>query len=238
MAYKKSTVDKLVATMKAVFNVWRERIQKGEHVKASISAGNDKIGKALNVSFAPILSCGNCEHCMYDCYAVKNLVRRGMVVINAWVKNWTLFSIDRDEFFRQVREKCKRRRTNKFLRWHVSGDIVDRDHFERMNAVAHDFTDFRAWTYTEMFHVVNSFCDEYGRDAVADNFNVMFSDWSMISGVKVPNPYGFKRFIVVPETLPEEKRPKGFYCPGNCDFCKKHKCGCVYGKTDVYCIRH
>lgn len=238
MTLKMETVERLISTMRSVFTTWTRKLVKGERVKASISDGNHKIGRAMNVSFAPILSCGNCEHCMCTCYAVKNLVRRGITVINAWVKNWALFCFNRDEFFRQIREKMARRKKNKFLRWHVSGDIVDRDHFERMNSTAVDFPDFREWTYTEMHHIVNSFCDDNGRDAIPENFNVMFSDWSLITGVAINNPYHFKRFIVVPKNTPEDALPKGFYCPGNCDFCKEHKCGCIYGKSDVYCKEH
>ena len=238
MTLKMETVKKLIETMEIVFATWTKRLIKGERVQASISDKNDKIGNTMNISFAPILACGKCEDCMCSCYAVKNLVRRGMTVINAWVKNWALFCHDRDEFFRQIRAKMARRRKNKFLRWHIAGDIVDRDHFERMNNVAVDFPDWREWTYTEMHHIVNKFCDDNGRDAIPETFNIMFSDWSLKTGVPIHNPYHFKRFIIVPKGTPKDAMPKGFYCPGNCDFCKDHKCGCVYGTCDVYCKEH
>ena len=113
---------------------------------------------------------------------------------------------------------------------------ADADYFENMNAIAVDFPGFeKFWTYTEMHHIVNAFCDEHGRDAIPDNFNIMFSDWSLFTGIPVNNPHGFNRFIVVPKDMTD--KPQGFYCPGNCDVCKAHKRGCL-GNEDVYCIEH
>ena len=238
MTLKEKTVERLLQIMHTVLDYWKEKILSGDHVKASISDGNDKIGRTTNFSMAPVLSCGSCKACRLTCYAVKNCIRRGITVTSAWVKNYALAMFARDDLFNQLYTKCKNKRKHKFFRWHVSGDVLDADYFSRMVKLAFAFLDFRFWTYTEMQHIVNAYCDKYGRDAIPENFNIMFSDWSMFTGVAIQNPYKFKRFIVVPKNIKPEDRPRGFYCPGNCDFCKEHKCGCIYGKTDVYCNEH
>lgn len=233
MTYKMETVKKLVKTMKTVARVWKKRIQSGKPVKLSISDGNSKIGKTINVSIAPILSCGNCKACMCTCYAVGNLIRRGITVINAWVKNYMMLMYNRPEYFRQIREKIRGRRKNFYFRWHVSGDIVDAEYFAEMVAIAKEFPHVKFWTYTKMHHIVNAYCDSNGgRDAIPENLNIMFSVW----GKAIANPYGFKCFIFVPKDAKE--KPAGLYCPGNCDICKKQNCGCVGYQTDVYANEH
>lgn len=233
MAYKIETVRKLITTMNMVRKYWEKAIERGEKVELSISDGNDKIGKTINVSIAPILSCGNCEACMCTCYAVGNMIRRGMNTINAWVKNYVVLMLNRTEYFRQIREKIRRRRKNFYFRWHVSGDIIDADYFAEMVAIAKEFPHFKFWTYTKMHHIVNNYCKTHGgKDAIPKNLNIMFSVW----GKEIANPYGFKCFIFVPKKA--EHKPAGFYCPGNCDICKERNIGCVGYQCDVYVNEH
>lgn len=232
MTFKLTTVQKLVKELKSIEKHWRKVIAAGKRVKMSISTGNTKIGRTLNVSIAPILSCGNCKECMRTCYAVANMIRRGFDVKNAWVKNYVLLLMNRDEYFQQIRDKIRRRRKNFFFRWHVAGDIIDADYFARMVEIAKEFPHFKFWTYTKMHHIVNAFCDMYGRDAIPENLNIMFSVWEK----EIVNPYGFRRFIFVPRDAKE--KPKGFYCCGNCDICKEKNVGCVGYQCDVYANEH
>ena len=202
-----------------------------EHVKLCISAGNRKIGRVMNVSLPPILSCANCAGCSKLCYDIKACMQYPNTVIDARMRNYSILTRDRDEYFRRIDAAMSRRRTNKYFRWHVAGDIVDRDYFDRMVENARRHPDFVIWTYTKNYRVVNHWCAEHGRENIPANFSVMFSEWR---GMPMENPYGFPQFSVV---FKDEVKPQGFYCPGNCDVCKAAGRGCVVGES-VYCMEH
>lgn len=83
-----------------------------------------------------------------------------------------------------------------------------------------------------MYHIVNTWCDANGRDAVPANLKIMFSEWR---GMPMVNPYNFPEFRVVFKA--DAVKPVGHYCPGNCDVCKAAGRGCVAGET-TYCNEH
>ena len=199
--------------------------------KMCISSGNRKIGRVMNVSLPPVLTCANCKECMHICYDIKACLQYPQTVINARMRNYILLLKDRDEYFRRVDEKMRRRRTNKFFRWHVAGDIIDLDYFVRMVENARNHPDFTIWTYTKNYSVVNEYCDIYGVESIPSNLHIMFSEWR---GLPMINPYHFPEFRVV---FKDEEKPSGFYCPGNCDICKACKRGCIGGET-TYCNEH
>lgn len=202
-----------------------------DDIKMCISAGNRKIGRVLNVSLPPILSCANCSGCSRLCYDIKACLQYPATVIDARMRNYTILLRDRDEYFRRIEEKISRRRKNKFFRWHVAGDIIDLDYFDRMVGIAARHPDFVFWTYTKNYAVVNAWCEEHGKENIPANFSIMFSEWR---GMPMDNPHGFAEFRVV---FKDETPPTGFYCPGNCDICKESGRGCPSRET-VYCMEH
>lgn len=197
-----------------------------------ISTNNRKIGHVMNVSLMPVMTCGNCKECKYLCYDIKACLQYPNTVIDARMRNTVIMRRDRSEYFRRIDAACNRRRKNKFFRWHVAGDIVDIDYFDNMIQIARKHPDFKFWTYTKMYHIVNEWCDVYGRDAVPSNLSIMFSEWR---GMPMVNPYNFPEFRVVFKT--DAVKPVGHYCPGNCDVCKAAGRGCVAGET-TYCNEH
>ena len=225
--FKAETIRKVVSNAK----VMMKHYEKETEIPMCISDGNSKIGRVINVSLMPILTCANCAECQFLCYDVKACVRFQNSTLDARVRNTVLLKRDRDEFFRRIHDKVKRRRKNKYFRWHVAGDIVDLDYFARMVDLAKEFGDFVFWTYTKNYAVVNSYCDEYGKEAIPANLHIMFSEWR---GMEMVNPYNFPEFRVV---FKDEEEPSGFYCPGNCDVCKEIKRGCLVGET-TYCREH
>lgn len=204
-----------------------------EDIRECISPGNVKIGRTMNVSLMPILTCGNCSECSKLCYDIKACLQYPNTVIDARMRNTVLLRRDRDEYFRRIDAAISRRRTNKYFRWHVAGDIIDFDYFDRMVKIARKHPDFTFWTYTKMYNVVNEWCLWHvdKREAIPANLHVMFSEWR---GMPMRNPYGFPEFRVV---FKGEERPAGFYCPGNCDVCKALNRGCLAGET-TYCDEH
>lgn len=222
-------------TIHRMLNTANEYKAKYEQVKISdlkpcVSNGNTKIGRVLNVSLMPVMTCGNCSHCMGYCYDVKACVRFADTVIGARMRNTVLLMRDRDRYFNYIIGKCSRRRKNKFFRWHVAGDIVDIDYLDRMCAIARMFPDFKFWTYTKMYDIVNEYVRTHGgyrAIAIPSNLSIMFSEWS---GVEMPNPYGFPTFSCRLASE-HDKVMTGYHCTGNCDVCKAHNCGCVVGQS-------
>lgn len=202
-----------------------------EDIKMAISKGNRKIGRVMNVSLPPLLSCANCSGCSKLCYDIKACLQYPDTVIDARMRNLTILQKDRDEYFRRIDTAISRRRLHKFFRWHVAGDIIDADYFARMVDIARRHPDFKFWTYTKNYAVVNRWVDENGRDALPANLSVMFSEWR---GMPMDNPHGFPEFRVV---FKDETPPAGHYCPGNCDICKEKNRGCIVGET-TYCMEH
>ena len=200
-----------------------------------ISKGNRKIGRVMNVSLAPMITCPNCSECKYLCYDIKACLQYPNTVIDARARNTALLIKNRDEFFRRIDVAMSRRRVNKFFRFHVSGDMVDTDYFRRMVELARKHSDFTIWTYTKNYKAVNAWIAENGKDALPDNLHVMYSEWR---GLAMDNPYEMPEFRVVfndDENKPDPK--KVHYCPGNCDVCKALHRGCVAGET-TYCHEH
>jgi len=202
-----------------------------EQIKICISAGNRKIGRVMNVSLPPVLTCANCSGCVHLCYDIKACMQYPNTVIDARMRNHAILTRDRTEYFKRIEQAISRRRKNKYFRWHVAGDIVDIDYFDNMVRIAQEHSDFVFWTYTKNYKVVNAWCAEHGKDAIPSNLSVMFSEWR---GMSMDNPYNFAEFRVV---FKDEQKPQGFYCPGNCDVCKAANRGCVARET-VYCMEH
>lgn len=206
-----------------------------DQIKMAISKGNRKIGRVMNVSLPPILTCANCSQCKYLCYDVKACLQYPNTVIDARIRNLSILIKDRDEYFHRIDEAMNRRRKNKYFRWHVAGDIVDVDYFDRMITNAKSHPDFIIWTYTKNYRVVNEWISAHGRDAIPANFHIMFSEWR---GLEMINPYHMPEFRVVFKDDAVKPDPReNHYCPGNCDVCKAMHRGCVAGET-TYCNEH
>ena len=207
-----------------------------DQIKMSISAGNRKIGRVMNVSLPPIVTCPNCAQCMYYCYDVKACLQYPNTVIDARMRNLSILLKDRDEYFRRIDAAMSRRRKNKYFRWHVAGEIVDIDYFSRMIDNARRHPDFIIWTYTKNYSVVNEWIKENGRDAIPSNFHIMFSKWD---GLKMENPYNMPVFACKMKAGNVDDMPWEimYKCPGNCDICKAAGRGCIAGEN-TYADEH
>lgn len=229
--YKPETIVKFIRMGKEKISEYMEK--SVSEIPQCISKGNEKIGKVMNVSLLPIFTCKNCKECKKFCYDIKANFVYGNV-LDARVRNYVLLKKDRDEFFKRIDNAMNRRRTNKLFRWHVAGDIVDLDYFVRMVENAKRHPDFKIWTYTKNYDIVNEYCNKYGKDSIPNNFKIMFSEWR---GLPMNNPYHFPVFhCKFPDDSPLIYE-KMYKCPGNCDVCKMCDRGCIRGE-DVYTDLH
>ena len=250
--YNADTIKRMISNAVELEKDYLLKLRNGENVRVCISKGNRKIGRVMNVSLMPVMTCANCKECKFLCYDIKACNQYKNTVLPARMRNTVLAKYYRDEYFKQISDAMNRRRKNKYFRWHVAGDMMDADYFNRVieNAIAHP--DFVIWTYTKNYAVVNAWVDAHGGiDAigyrlqpngdltaylkVAPNLNIMFSEWR---GLEMVNPYHFPEFRVVfkdDAVKPDEKT--NFYCSGNCDICKASGRGCLAGEN-VYCNEH
>lgn len=202
-------------------------------IKMCISSGNIKIGRVLNVSLPPMITCGKAcvGTCDHYCYDIKACNLYANTVIDARARNFVLWIKDHDEYFRRIDEKMSRRRKNKYFRFHVSGDIVSAEYLDRMCKLARKHPDFVIWTYTKQYALVNEYVRTHGNDrnaAIPSNLTIMFSEWR---GLEMNNPYNFPEFTCVFTSEGEKLDSGKWVCPGNCDICKKACRGCVNGEN-------
>lgn len=214
---------------------------KIDDIKMCISTGNRKIGRVMNVSLMPVITCHNCSECKHFCYDIKACLQYPDTVINARMRNTVIMMRDRARYFELIESRISRRRTNKYFRWHVAGDIIDLDYFENMVEIAKRHPDFIFWTYTKNYDIVNEYVREHGENrkaAIPANFSIMFSEWD---GMRFDNPYNFPCFSCKMKAG-NKNHPESYFknlhkCPGNCDICKAAGRGCIAGES-TYCDEH
>lgn len=225
--FRPEVIKKVVSLLLKMIAYYRAILDNGGFIKLVTSSGNRKIGRCLNVSLAPIVTCGNCSKCKQFCYDVKAVLQY-VNVLYARAKNTALFEYSRELFFAQLWTKMERRKKNLFLRFHVSGEIKDINHLEWIIKTAEKFPQYKIWTYTKMYWTVNQYIMEHGgnKDCLPANLSIMFSEWK---GLPIYNPYNMPVFRCI---YPEETAPADcMLCPGNCDVCKAENRGCIVGQS-------
>ena len=230
--YSSETILKLMTKANALKQQYMKTDVNG--IKQTISKGNHKIGKVMNSSLMPIMTCNHCKECKHYCYDIKACVQYASC-LDSRIRNTVILLKDRDKYFDTIDKAMTRRRKNKYFRWHVAGDIIDFDYFDRMVQNARNHSDFVIWTYTKEYSIVNEWIAQNGKGALPNNMHVMFSEWR---GLEMVNPYNMPEFRVVFKD--DENKPNAktnHYCPGNCDVCKALNRGCVAGET-TYCNEH
>lgn len=230
--FKNETIEKIRVSMCNIMNEYKGKTP--DEIPLAISGGNRKIGRVMNVSVAPLLTC-IVSPCFLYCYDVKACLQYKNVR-DARVRNTVLALYYPEIYFGRIREKIARRRSNKYFRWHVGGDILNAAYFAEMVAIARDFPDFTFWTYTKKYAIVNDFIAKNGGNkaaAIPGNLHIMFSEWD---GMELVNPFGLPIFTCrlkdgnknhAPEWFPENC----YKCPGNCDICKAAGRGCLAGEN-------
>ena len=227
--YSNETLQKFNRKYNELHAEMRAAIQAGDVVKPTVSGGNKKIGRVLNVSLAPIKTCANCSGCLHFCYDIKACIAYPSC-FRARVKN-TVLALEHPELYysgiiKRIAGADKANRRAKVFRWHVSGDIPNMDYFDNMVRIAEMFPGWTFWTYTKNYILVNAWIAEHGRDALPKNLVIMFSEWA---GMPMINPYGMPEFRCA--MRPEDKPAGAHVCPGNCDICIKMHRGCLAGET-------
>ena len=223
MKYAVETLRKILVTLRAMIEEFMSRPY--ETLRLHISKGNSKIGRTHNFSMAPGITCANCSGCIRFCYDVKACWQYLNVRI-ARAENTAMMYLNRAATFAQIDNYISKCRAHKYFRWHVSGDILDTDYFDRMVQIARNHPDWIFWTYTKAYALVNAWIEQNGKSALPSNLSVMFSIWN---GMECPNPFEMPTFrCVMPGMEPDANAWK---CPGNCEACLRSGHGCPFGES-------
>ena len=225
MKYGMETIKAIMATLSGMVTDYMQKPFASLNIH--ISEGNKKIGKVYNFSMAPGLTCLNCTRCIEYCYDIKACLQYPNVR-TARAENTAMMRMDREETFAMIDDFISKKRLHKAFRWHVYGEILDVDYFDRMVQIAKRHPDWIFWTYTKMYYTVNSWIDKNGKDALPSNLSVMFSVWN---GLPCQNPYDMPTFTCIQEGMTPD--PREWRCPGNCDVCLKSGHGCPHGESST-----
>ena len=220
--YNETVFAKFANALKTAKQLVRIMLEHGETPKVKFSASNTKMGAVSSVSTLPFITCPIIckDTCGIACYAAKlaNL-RKNVLTAYAW--NTALVMLCRDEFFRQIDEYC---RGVRYFRFHVSGDIVDYDYFNRMVEIARNNPKTEILAFTKRFEVVNKWIDENG--AFPENLHILFRGWNNLKPI---NPHGMPETTVFESEGEFNENWKT--CGGNCFNCACRGLGCWQAKT-------
>jgi len=189
-------------------------------MNAKISSGNSKLGKIPNVSLRPVADCTNCSACKKLCYALKAW-RMYENVRTAWKTNSQMArGPRRAKWFRSINTYIARRKPS-YFRWHVAGDILDQDYYERMKTIAKSHPDTKFLCFTKRFDLSYS--------GKPKNLAIVFS---MYPGMKAPRKKMRRAWM---QDGTEHRIPKNaIECSGHCDTCN----ACWDLPSDVYFHKH
>lgn len=197
----------------------------GEPLQIHISQGNNKLGSIMNISLPPVVTCPNCKGCSKFCYAIRSY-NRFPDTSNGWNENYILFLTNPIRYFNEISKAVK---TQRFFRWHVSGDIVNDIYFAGMIKVAIENPKCEFLAFTKAYGIVNTAIDNGA--VIPSNLHLLFS---AAPGVDMPNPHNIPECHINFED-PTQNTYKGtadfeYYCTGNCTECAINGCGCFFLK--------
>lgn len=222
--------EKIVAKFVAAFIEARQGIKSGDIAPMiSISWENSKMGGVASVSTLPFITCpGICKTtCAAYCYAAK-IANLRTSVLKAYARNTAIYYENPAAYWAQIDAAAKAVR---FFRWHVSGDIVNRDYFAHMVEIARENPHCQFLAFTKRYGAVNEWIADGGE--LPENLHILFSGWN---GMKPENPYNLPETDVI---MPGEEPPENWHvCPGNCFNCALAGCGCWAAKAGEVVALH
>ena len=215
------SIDKTITTYKTACDNY-----SGNIPDIHISGGNTKLGAIMNISLPPVITCHNCSSCKNYCYAVRTY-NRFTSTAAGWNDNYMLFLLDPEKYFNEISAAVK---TQRFFRWHVSGDIVNERYLTGMIQIAIENPKVEFLAFTKAYQIVNAALAAGA--IIPDNLHLLFS---ASPGVEMPNP------ARIPECHINFADPAlntyhggaeyVYKCSGNCTECAAAGCGCFFLKT-------
>jgi len=202
------------------------KVQKKEIV--SISPGNVKMGNDIpSVSLPPIITCQDMVPCASEglCYVIKNM--KYQVVVNAYSRNYNIYTKDPEEFFNQVKGYIMLNRPQ-YFRFHVGGDVPCQDYYDRIVKLCEEQKD------TEFMFMTKCYMDDHYKewmknpvgspaerdinfDVVPDNLNIIISTWP---GHPIPQDLRDRFPVAWLDDGRDNRIPDdGYICKNKCNEC-------------------
>lgn len=200
----------------------------------SISKTNDKMGPIHSVSLPPVTTCPNWKMCCnckgsLICYAVA-MYRNGSrpTIRRAWDRNLAILKADRDSYFEQIKRDAI---TQRFFRYHVSGDIIDADYLDRMCKLARELKHTEFLAFTKSYAIVNEYLDTHKKPR---NLHLIMS--LPFTGIGIENRHNLPTAAVVLKG--NEPDPNWKVCGGKCIDCACRGTGCwELKKGETICFK-
>ena len=185
------------------------------NLKVSISKGNTKMGSIPSVSLPACITCNPDAPCFKGCYAVK-LAKRFEVTDASYHRNLNILTSDPELYWLQVKAAACMTR---YFRYHVSGDIVNKEYFNNMITLANELKGTIFLAFTKQYHIVNEYLNNGG--IIPSNLKIIFSNWG---AWKCDNPHK----LPVCEVIFKGDQPDDDWkiCGGNCTDCACRGVGC------------
>lgn len=199
----------------------------------TISVNNNKMDDIPSVSIVPFVYCPACAKttCGMECYAFAMALNGYHPdILKSWAMNTVIALYDIDKYFAEISDAMT---AYSCFRYHVSGEILHYDYFDKMVKTAIDNPKTDILVFTKNYQVVNEWIDKNGD--LPGNMHLLFSGWE--DKIVIDNPHNLPETNVLNEC---EKPEKGTICKGNCFYCKITSCGCwKAGKGErVYFEKH
>lgn len=211
--YTEAIMQKFTAAIREAM----DEVREGKVTTTTISGKNSKMGEVASVSLPPFLTCpGRCKGtCAHECYAAK-IANLRKTVLTSYARNYAMAVLRPDLYWADVERAMMARR---FFRFHVSGDILNSEYFERMIEACRKNPHCTVLVFTKRYEIVNAWIQKNGD--LPQNLRLLFSGWN---NLKPDNPYNLPETTVYEKD--EEPKEEWLLCGGNCFECGCRGCGC------------
>lgn len=186
-----------------------------------ISPGNSKLGNIPSVSLPAGVTCRvDCE-CKERCYA-KRLERIRKSVREAYMHNYQVLKCAPNTYWREVEASIM---MSRFFRFHVSGDIPDKNYLIHMIEIAERNRHCEILCFTKKFGIVNEVVAELlsNKRMLPPNLHLILSGWK---DLKMENPFLLPEAHVKFRDGTTTARENALECGGNCTECALTEGGC------------
>ncbi len=183
----------------------------------SLRPGNSKLGRVLNVSLPPGISCRANAPCYKEgCYARKFYDRRA-ICENAWNRNWEAATSHMSDYFEFIRAMISLKQPALF-RWHVSGDIPSESYLTGMMGVAKTCPNTKFLCFTKQYELISEQPWSAHPEHEAKNLRIVLSMWP---GLALPRDmHSFPKAWMRDPKNPDPRIPDdALRCDGGCSTC-------------------